>query len=138
MNTAPGNCTVDMLREPTEKHIGNWQPQVFDAQLEYHGITFYRVHRGFGGKGDREDWLADLPCTSCSVTHYHRTGFARDGDGWGWDGLQTFEEAVDSELGLSYEGHGKRIPELARKLADVTEAHSRLRIALAIDTTTED
>lgn len=54
--------------------IGAWKPQFFDAKVERHGITWYRVQNGMGGRNDREDWCADVPGVCIAVHDYHYNG----------------------------------------------------------------
>jgi hypothetical protein len=58
---------------PIELHLGRGLPQTFDAKITLRGIAWYRVRSGFGGRGDREDWIADL-AVSVSVSDYHWNG----------------------------------------------------------------
>lgn len=78
--------------------IGGWSSMMLDATLTRNGIRWLRVKGGFSGRGDREDWIADLPSSCCSVADYN------------WNDLDcgtnygTFEKALDGklEIHLSY------------------------------------
>ncbi len=56
----------------TTRRIGTWAEMKFDAELIHRGIRWLRVKGGFGGRGDREDWVADIG-VSISVSDYHFT-----------------------------------------------------------------
>ena len=60
-----------LLKSPVVKKIGGWTELKYDASLERYGITWYRIQNGFGGNGDREDWVADVPSLCVSVSDYN-------------------------------------------------------------------
>jgi len=71
--------------------LGSFTPQIVDAAIEKYGVTWYRVKGGFGGRNDREDWIADLPI-SVSIHDYHWNG-----EDFGPD-YGSFENAMYEEL----------------------------------------
>lgn len=75
------------------RSVGAWLKMEFDAKLERNGITWLRAKGGFGGGGDREDWVADLPHGCCSVSDYNWND-----DEFGLFKYPTFEKALDGEL----------------------------------------
>jgi len=76
---------------PETLKLGTYTPQQVDARLQMHGVTWYRVKGGFGGQGDREDWIADLPF-SVSASDYNWNG-AEFGADYG-----SFENALTENL----------------------------------------
>jgi hypothetical protein len=63
----------ELIHSPVELQLGTFVPLVYDAKLQRNTIMWYRVQNGFGSRGDREDWVADLP-VSVSVSDYHWNG----------------------------------------------------------------
>ena len=53
---------------PEMREAGWVDDLTFDARCELDGLTWYRVRGGFGGRNDREDWVAAVPGSSVSVT----------------------------------------------------------------------
>ncbi len=62
------------LIKPLRKKIGTWVEMEFDATCRRNGLTWFRVKNGMGERGDREDWVADVPGVSISVHDYHYNG----------------------------------------------------------------
>lgn len=62
-----------MLGQVRTVKVGTLVPQQVDATLDMFGVTWFRVHGGFGGRFDREDWIADLS-VSVSVCDYNWNG----------------------------------------------------------------
>lgn len=42
------------------KKIGGWVEMDFDRELTHRSVRWLRVKGGFGARGDREDWVADV------------------------------------------------------------------------------
>ncbi len=57
-----------------KKIEGAWVEMTFDAEFFHRGIRWLRVKGGMGERGDREDWVADIPNVSISVHDYHWNG----------------------------------------------------------------
>lgn len=83
---------AELLAETITLKTGTLVPQRVDASLELFGLTWFRVLGGFGGRFDREDWIADLPGINVTVCDYH------------WDGSDfgpsygSFEDACRGRL----------------------------------------
>lgn len=65
---------AELLPEVRTVTVGTLVPQKVDATINSAGLTWFRVYGGFGGRFDREDWIADLPAISVSVCDYHWNG----------------------------------------------------------------
>jgi hypothetical protein len=65
------------ISPPVEKKLSIFIPQTMDASLVRNGVTWYRVQGGFSGRGDREDWIADL-LFSCCVSDYNWRRYEND------------------------------------------------------------
>lgn len=62
------------ITPPVKMKLDAWTEQEVDATVQRHGLTWYRVKGGMGGRGDREDWVADVPAVCISVHDYHYNG----------------------------------------------------------------
>ncbi len=84
-----------LLLQPKRQKIGGWVEQIHDAKLHRLGLTWYRVQEGFGGRGDREDWVADVPRIAVSVSRCYNS------QSWGSvfdDKVVSFNEAMKLEV----------------------------------------
>lgn len=105
--------------EPRTVTVGSTLPQVVDAAIMLDGILWYRIQRGFGGRGDREDWIANIPALSVSVSDYHWNG--EDLGSYG-----TFENACRQQL-ISALEYGKQIEQKKKEeLKDIESAITML------------
>lgn len=98
-NHRRGELPNGAIKIPTvEMKMGNFIPQTVDAKIELYGITWYRVAGGFGGRGDREDWIADVHEVSICACDYQWNG-----ESFGPD-FGTFDNACLEALksGLKY------------------------------------
>jgi hypothetical protein len=103
------------LLKPRRMAVGEWLPQMVDARLVRHSINWYRVAGGFGGRNDREDWIAQLPATCVSVSDYN----------WRKDvGVfyPSFEAAMDGEIVLAVQHLLTSHWKAKEKLADIERA----------------
>ena len=67
------------LIDPVEMELGSYVKLTYDAKVEMHGVTWYRVKGGLGQSNyrrthEREDWVADIPRFSVSVHDYEWNG----------------------------------------------------------------
>lgn len=65
----------------------------FDRELYHNGIRWLRVKNGMGGRGDREDWVADVNHMTVSVHDYQFRPPYR-----GWDKYKSMTAAMDDQL----------------------------------------
>jgi hypothetical protein len=98
---------------PVKKKIGCWVEMTFDAVTERFGVRWLRVKDGFGGRGDREDWVADIPHGCLSVHDYHWNG-----DGFGPD-YGSFDGAIRGETKLMVDSLHHRENELRERLRKI-------------------
>lgn len=96
------------------REIGSWAEMEYDAHVMRYGIKWLRVKGGFSGSGDREDWVADLPHGTLSVSKKGSSGFRLDPF---TEVAGSFEDAIQNELKRAY----------ANLKEDRTEAISNLR-----------
>lgn len=96
--------------EPERRQLGHWVPGVYDAVLEYRGITWRRHQGGFGKRGDREDWQADVPAANMNAMRYLNK------PGWGHGGDLTMEQAMDQKIEVARRTLAHKIPEAEREL----------------------
>lgn len=113
---------------PVKRSLGSWVEMIFDAELIHRGILWLRVKDGFGGRGDREDWVAELS-VSVSVSDYH---FVKE-KYWGFKEHQssTIFGAMDIQI-----MHAKNTSEYSRKekqdeLKRLSETIERLDLAVS-------
>lgn len=90
----PQKPTGITIIKPIKKKIASWIPQTFDASAERCGIVWLRVKDGMSGRGDREDWVADVPYP-VSVHDYHWNG-----DSFG-KSYGSFDNACFQELKIA-------------------------------------
>lgn len=116
---------AELLPKIEEVQRGNWSLLKVDASIAIHGVVWLRVYGGFGGRFDREDWIADLPGVSISVCDYH------------WNGSDfgpsypSFEDACRGQLesGLRHARTSKA--EAESEVAVFSDTIARLEAALA-------
>jgi len=89
----------------------------FDASLVLDGLTWLRVKGGFGGRGDREDWILAVPAICVSVSRWRQEAWDSKGRKFG-----SREEAMQHaiENGISWASWQQR--DNQRKLAAIVEA----------------
>lgn len=63
-----------LLPQVESVDIATFVPLKVDARVEVCGVTWLRVYGGFGGRFDREDWIAVLPAVAISVCDYYWNG----------------------------------------------------------------
>ena len=112
-----------------KKKIGGWVEMEFDAKLIHRGIQWLRVKDGFGDKGDREDWVADIPITCISVSDYH----FRKEMYWGFKEHQadTIFGAMDIQLLEAKEHIAHRKKEQEENLAKLSIAQDQVDLAVS-------
>lgn len=59
------------LVKHVRKEIATWREMDYDRVLVLDGLTWRRVKDGFGGLGDREDWVLEVPGYGISVSRFH-------------------------------------------------------------------
>lgn len=109
--------------EPVEIETGGWVPTVVDAKLTRNGIDWYRVKDGMGGRGDREDWIADVPEVCISVHDYHWNGSSFSFN------YGTFENALDQSVARILPHIAEKIAEAQKRLIDLGIALGKLTLA---------
>ncbi len=117
------------------KTVGGFIENTYSASLRYRGLTFHRTD--LGGRGDRTDWVADLPGASLAVSHLHGRGLAasRNGGtgGWGRSGANTFRQEADAEIDRAAFHARFRLAEKAEELEALAHASKVLgSLALVI------
>lgn len=123
----PGATLID---PPIQVKPATWIEQTVDASIVKNGVTWYRVKGGFGNRGNREDWIADLP-VSVSVHDYHWNG-----EDFG-PSYETFDNACVEELKRALE-HTKflkaeaqqKVTEAQQKVRNMTSAIIKITLAL--------
>lgn len=105
------------LIEPITRVIGRWVEMTFDAKTERCGVTWFRVKDGMGGRGDGEDWVADVPNVPICVHDYHWNG-----DSFGAN-HGTFDNACQQELIAG-------LQQARRELRDTLESVERIKTAV--------
>lgn len=100
----PGYCWVETLE--------------VDAELTRHGVRWLRVAGGFGGKGDREDWIVDASSVAVSVHDYNWNG-----ERFGEDLGSTIEEAMDTTLRNELVSLPSKITKASDVLADLVQMY---------------
>lgn len=110
--------------EPVSKKLGGYVAMEYDAKLTRRGVDWYRCKDGMGQRGDREDWVADLPGCSVSVNDYN------------WNGkdfgpsFKSFEDALDGMLKMALHHHEVSTQEKREKLAVAEATLERLTAAV--------
>lgn len=96
------------------KTTGTWVEMEYDARGEYFGIIWLRVKDGMGGRGDREDWVADIPGVSIAVHDYHWNG-EEFGSNHG-----SFLGAIKAETQRALDYANRKLAELQQKTANMS------------------
>lgn len=110
--------------KPIIKKVGDWVEMTFDAILERNGLTWLRVKDGFGEKGNREDWVLDIPTRCVSISDYKWKGknLGRS--------YKSFEHAIDSEVLMALDFLKERKEKLRDELDLTTSAIGMLYEAI--------
>lgn len=108
---------------PITKAIEPWVEMTYDAMYVVAGIRWLRVKDSMGGRGDREDWVADFPGVCLSVHDYHWQGT------FGPQLGTTCEEVMRRVIQQSVVNLEKEIARLQRELLTKEDALVRLKIA---------
>jgi len=97
---------------PLRKKLNGWRELEFTQGTLHRGIVWLRTD--FGGRGDRIDWVADVPWGSIYVSKY-LSGWGSGG--WHYGQYQSLTLAMDLALERA----------LARSERDIQETVERLR-----------
>lgn len=116
-----------MLPKVIKKKVGGYIEMEYDAAGDYFGITWLRVKDGLGGRGDREDWIADMPpgVGGISIHDYH------------WNGEEfgmnhgSFLGAIKAETKLSLGYAQKHEEETLAKLDQIRESIRIMHASIA-------
>lgn len=118
--TSKRGVRVTFFKRPRTIKINTWVEMEYDAKLVFKGVTWYRVHKGFGGRGDREDWVGDLPGVNLSVSDYMWMPSKR----WGPVFYRSFEKALEGQMYRALQWTRKQLlqveEESARQLKDMS------------------
>lgn len=99
------------INPPIKMKLGRCVEMEYDAALEFSGIRWFRVHKGMGCRGDREDWVADVPGICVSVHNYQwRAPF------WGLVRYESFRAAMIGEAKSALESAAYRIAEKEKEV----------------------
>lgn len=114
-----------MLPKIIKKSVGGWAEQEFDAKCERFGLTLYRIKDGFGGHGDREDWIVDVPSGCISINDYqYRAPY------WGFERYRSFDRAIAGNIERGIEREKGKIIEHERKAEAARKSLQLLKHAL--------
>jgi hypothetical protein len=122
--TFPLQKGAKMLPKPITKKVGAWGKMEFDAAIRVYGVRWLRVKDGLGGRGDREDWVADLPEVCVSVHDYHWNG-----DDFGAN-HGSFRGAIKAEMKSSLQHAIDQERKLLAEACEQARAATLLRKAL--------
>lgn len=110
---------------PIRRKIGTWVELDFDAKLRFRGVWWFRVMGGFGGNGDREDWVADIDYGCVSVSDYHWRGKK-----WGSERYQTFQDALIGRMKGALGSAQRTVSKLRGELLDAKTAVKRIEASI--------
>lgn len=113
--------------------IAGWLDQAYDEALVYRGVTWRHVEGGFGGRGDRDDWVADLPAGSISVNRYlwkAKAPWPNEQAGYGYNGDRTRDDEMDRALERGLARIEFSLEATIQTLAAQVAAKAKLKIAL--------
>lgn len=111
-----------LLKRPVRKTLGNYVEMSYDARIVIEGIRWYRVKDGMGTRGDREDWVADLPEYGLSVHDYYWNHSIDFGKKYG----DTFEEAIIGVVKESHKNIQSSIEQKEIELSRLKETSKRI------------
>lgn len=121
----PAGATL--LKRVRKLKIGNWVEMEYDAAIMRNGITWLRVKGGFSQDNQREDWIAELPHSTCSVSDYN---WRKDADGFVSQFIGTFTQCMDAQLKEALEQMEADKQEHFKKSLDLQESISKIEKAL--------
>jgi hypothetical protein len=81
-----------LFKKTIKRVIATWVEQEFDAEVYRFGIRWLRVKEGMGGKGNREDWVADLPVNASVHDYNWRSAWP------GWLNHGSIDKAIVAEM----------------------------------------
>lgn len=113
--------------------IAGWIEEDYDEAIVYRGITWRHVEGGFGHRGDRDDWIADLPAGNLCVSRYFwktKKPWANDQAGYGFEGDRTRDDEMDRALERGLESIEFKMEDAIQHLAALVAAKTKLKIAL--------
>lgn len=113
---------------PREIKVGGWAPQQATAWAERFGLRWFRTD--FGGRGDRTDWIAEVPGLCVSISRWHTDPEGMWSGFGGRDGV-TMDEAMIAEIETTIGAANFTIPTLIRKIAAAEDGRRMLHEALA-------
>jgi hypothetical protein len=116
-----------LLKKPINKKIGDWVEMEFDATFVYLGIMWLRVKNGFGDRGDRESWVADITDSSPHVSDYH---FVKERY-CGFKNYPSFESALRGEMKYALSNAREKLKEKKRLVNRIKSSIYQLEKALA-------
>jgi len=115
-----------MLKRILKTEIGGWSEMEYDAQMKRLGITWYRVKGGMGGRGDREDWIANLP-SGCVVVH----GYQYRAPYWGFEKYRSLNAAIAGQIEGAIKNERGKISACESKIKAARESLQLLQAALS-------
>jgi hypothetical protein len=114
-----------LISPPEKREIAGWAEMKYDARCVRYGITWLRVKDGIGGRGDREDWVADLPAMTVSVHDYHFHA-----PYWGIERYPSFNAAIKGQIKRAVGYARQQADEYTRKTAALVRTAKILKSAL--------
>ncbi len=112
---------AELLPKMQRIKLGQWPEMKYDAKLSFQGIVWYRVQGGMGERGDREDWVADIPGVCISIHDYYWNG-SNFGPSY-----KSFEESMIGELKRGFRNHSHSVYQLRKKLSVAEESLALLK-----------
>jgi hypothetical protein len=109
------------LITPRKVKLPTWVEMEVDAEVERHGIIWYRVRGGMGFRNDCEDWVANFP-VGMSVHDYQWRA-----PRWGSISVNSFDEAIDHAVRRALHSGEIKAKRLKKELAVLTEALDTLQ-----------
>lgn len=100
-----------MLGKPVTIKIGGWVQMDYDAKMRVNGIEWIRVKDGLSGKGDREDWIANIP-SGCVSIHDYQYREPR----WGFEQYRSMKAAMIGQLRVYIDSTVDRIRDLTERI----------------------
>lgn len=109
---------------PLKATVGSWVEMDFDAYFHKYGVRWLRVKDGMGGRGDRDDWVADTPRVGICVHDYHWTGplFGHR--------YPSFDAALRGEFRRALDGAKTRLSEAESKAKELRESITLIETAV--------
>ena len=110
---------------PGTHKIGNWVELEYTNRMVYRGIEWLQTD--FGRRGDRIDWVANLPSQSVSTSRYLSGSYS---NGWNYGMFEHLSDAMDNAIVNAFSYLEDKIDAAIEEIRGLAEEQHILRKAI--------